>query len=291
MKREFKTWQCRDKSISLGEKTLVMGILNTTPDSFSDGGKYDDLQLAYLRATLMIEQGADIIDVGGESTRPGADSVSEKEEIRRTKDVIAKIKNNFPNQLISIDTTKSRVAKEAINAGASIINDVSALQNDPDMGKIAAQFEAGVVLMHKQGSPKNMQINPNYKNVIKDVHDYLNQRLSAATNFGIKKNACVIDPGIGFGKTFSHNLQLLKHLSIFGEIAPILIGVSRKKFIGEIYDKPNPTDRLQGSLAASAYALSQGAHILRVHDVLETCELTRMFDTINGSYDTLNGTI
>ena len=287
MKRVCQTWQCRDKSVSIGEKTLVMGILNTTPDSFSDGGKYDDLQLAYLRAALMIEQGADIIDVGGESTRPGADSVSEKEEIRRTKDVIVKIKNNFPNQLISIDTTKSMVAKEAIDAGASIINDVSALQNDPDMGKIAAQFEAGVVLMHKQGSPKN----PNYKNVIKDVHDYLSQRLSVATNFGIKKNACVIDPGIGFGKTLSHNLQLLKHLSIFGDIAPILIGVSRKKFIGEIYDKPNPDDRLQGSLAAAAYALSQGAHILRVHDVLETCELTRMFDTINGSYDTLNGTI
>ena len=291
MKRKCRKWQCRDKSISLGEKTLVMGILNTTPDSFSDGGKYDDLQLAYSRATLMIEQGADIIDVGGESTRPGAESISETEEILRTKDVIEKIRNDFPNQLISIDTTKSRVAKEAIDAGADIINDISALQNDPNMGKIAAQSETGVVLMHKQGSPKSMQINPNYKNVTQDIHDYLKQRLQVAMNFGIKKNACVIDPGIGFGKTLPHNLQLLKHLSFFGDTAPILIGVSRKKFIGEIYNKPNPVDRLQGSLAAAAYALSQGAHILRVHDVLETCELAQMFDTIDGSYDTLNGTI
>ena len=280
MKRAYTHWICRNKSVPLGEKTLVIGILNTTPDSFSDGGKHHSYSAACVQANALIQQGANIIDIGGESTRPGAKPVSAQTEIERTKPVIDYIRKTYPNQLISIDTTKAIVAEAALNAGADIINDISALQHDPDMAPLAAQTKAGVILMHKQGTPQNMQKNPTYQNVVEEVRQNLSERLQAATQLGIENQACIIDPGIGFGKTLEHNLDLLRNLAIFTKIAPVLVGLSRKQFIGTLTQKENPTDRLTGSLAAAAYALSQGIHILRVHDVIETCELTQIFDRL-----------
>lgn len=280
MKRNHAQWKCRGKTISLGEQTLVMGILNTTPDSFSDGGKHHPLAAALAHAETLIKQGAHIIDIGGESTRPGAEPVSAQEEIQRTQPVITHLRKTHPNQLISIDTTKASVAEAALNAGADIINDISALQNDPDMAPLAALTRAGVILMHKQGTPQTMQDSPTYENVVDDVMQYLNERLQAATQIGIDADACIIDPGIGFGKTLEHNLDLLRNLHCFTHLAPVLVGLSRKRFIGTLTQKEAPTDRLIGSLSAAAYALSQGIHILRVHDVIETCELTQLFDTL-----------
>ncbi len=283
MKRTRTHWKCRGKSVALGEQTLVMGILNTTPDSFSDGGKHHQHTAAFAHAETLIQQGAHLIDVGGESTRPGAEPVSAHEEIKRTQPVIAHIRKTYPDQLISIDTTKALVAEAALNAGADIINDISALQNDPDMAPLAALTQAGVILMHKQGTPQTMQENPTYQNVVEDVIQHLSDRLLAATQIGITAEACIIDPGIGFGKTLEHNLELLGNLTRFTELAPVLVGLSRKRFIGTLTQKEDPTDRLAGSLAAAAYALSHGIHILRVHDVIETCELTQIFDTLTNT--------
>ena len=280
MKRTNAHWKCRNKSVPLGEKTLVMGILNTTPDSFSDGGKHHSYDAACAQADILIQQGATLIDVGGESTRPGADPVSAHEEIERTRPVIDHIRKTYPNQLISIDTTKATVAEAALEAGADIINDISALKHDPDMAPLAAHTKAGVILMHKQGTPQTMQKNPTYQNVVEEVRRHLSERLQAATQMGIADQACIIDPGIGFGKTLEHNLDLLRNLARFTEIAPVLVGLSRKQFIGTLTQKENPADRLTGSLAAAAYALSQGIHILRVHDVIETCELAHIFDRL-----------
>ena len=292
MKRTHTHWKCRNKSVSLGEKTIVMGILNATPDSFSDGGKHHSYDAACAQADTLIQQGAAVIDVGGESTRPGADPVSVHEEIERTRPVIEHIRKTYPNQLISIDTTKATVAEAALEAGADIINDISALQHDPDMAPLAAYTKAGVILMHKQGTPQTMQKNPTYQNVVEEVRKHLSERLQAANQIGIAEEACVIDPGIGFGKTLEHNLDLLRNLTRFTEIAPVLVGLSRKQFIGTLTQKENPADRLTGSLAAAAYALSQGIHILRVHDVIETCELTQIFDSIaNHEKHALDGTI
>ena len=292
MKRTHTHWKCRNKSVSLGEKTIVMGILNATPDSFSDGGRHHSYDAACAQADTLIQQGAAVIDVGGESTRPGADPVSAHEEIERTRPVIDHIRKTYPNQLISIDTTKATVAEAALEAGADIINDISALQHDPDMAPLAAYTKAGVILMHKQGTPQTMQKNPTYQNVVEEVRRHLSERLQAATQIGIDEQACIIDPGIGFGKTLGHNLALLRNLSLLTEIAPVLVGLSRKQFIGTLTHKKNPADRLTGSLAAAAYALSQGIHILRVHDVIETCELTQIFDSItNHEKHALDGTI
>ena len=280
MKRTQTHWICRNKSVPLGEKTLVMAILNTTPDSFSDGGKHHSYTAACAQANTLIQQGAALIDVGGESTRPGAEPVSAQEEIERTRPVIDYIRKTYPDQLISIDTTKAIVAEAALDAGADIINDISALQHDPDMPLLAAQTKAGVILMHKQGTPQNMQKNPIYQNVVEDVRQHLSERLQAAIQIGIDAEACIIDPGIGFGKTLDHNLDLLRNLALLTEIAPVLVGLSRKQFIGTLTQKESPADRLTGSLAAAAYAISQGIHILRVHDVIETCELTQIFDRL-----------
>lgn len=281
MNRTHAHWQCQDIPVNLGHKTLIMGILNTTPDSFSDGGQYNTIPAAIQRAETLIQQGADIIDIGGESTRPGARPVSEQEEIQRTQPLIKAVRQNHPSQLISIDTTKAAVAEAALNAGANIINDISALRHDPAMAPLAAQSRAGVVLMHMQGTPQTMQDKPTYTDVFTDVHHHLEQRMHAALQAGIQRNAIVIDPGIGFGKTLEHNLELLRNLNRLSPLAPILVGLSRKRFIGSITQRENTEDRLPGSLAAAAYALSKGAHILRVHDVIETCDLCRIFDRLS----------
>jgi len=264
----------------LGERTLVMGILNTTPDSFSDGGNFSDPNAAVARALEMVAQGADIIDIGGESTRPGADPVSAAEEIKRTIPIIDRIReqSDIP---ISIDTMKSEVAFRALDAGADIINDVSAGKAAPAMVDLAAQTSAGIILMHMKGSPKTMQNDPSYGNVVRETGTYLQSRAESAVKAGVDPSQIVIDPGIGFGKTTEHNLDLLRNLpALIKYDFPVLVGASRKRFIGELAGRGNTEDRLGGSLGVAAWANIQGAHILRVHDVLETCDVCRILDTL-----------
>jgi len=278
--RRIHAWQCRDRTVVLGERTLVMGILNTTPDSFSDGGAYPDPSAAVDRALEMAAQGADIIDIGGESTRPGAEPVDTAEEIRRTVPIIGKIREHS-DVLVSIDTMKAEVAFQALEAGADIINDVSAFEADARMVGVAAETQAGAVLMHKKGSPKTMQENPTYANVLLDVRAYLKDRLDFAARRGVRRECMVVDPGIGFGKTVSHNLALLRGLSELAECGgPILVGASRKSFIGHLTGREAPVERRAGSLGAAAWAVLHGAHILRVHDVIDTCDVCRLMDTL-----------
>lgn len=284
-KRRVYNWACRERTVVLGERTLVMGILNVTPDSFSDGGKHTDPAAAVDRALEMVAQGADIIDVGGESTRPGAIPVSESEEIQRTVAVIEQIRAES-QVLISIDTMKAQTAFRALEAGADIINDVSAFEADAKMVDIAAETEAGVVLMHMKNSPQTMQNNPAYENVTQEVLSYLKQRIDFAVQRGLQRDRLVVDPGLGFGKTIEHNLTLLRGLQQLAEGGcPILVGASRKSFIGQVTDRENPTERLGGSLGVAAWAILQGAHILRVHDVIDTCDACRLVDTLmTGEY-------
>ena len=278
-KRSIYDWQCRSRSLKLGERTLVMGILNVTPDSFSDGGHFIEPTAAVDHALEMAAQGADIIDIGGESTRPGADPVSTAEEIRRTVPLIAKIRDQSDIPL-SIDTMKADVATEAVAAGAVIITDVSAFEGDARMAEVASETQAGVVLMHMKGTPRTMQANPDYGNVTEEVRNYMMSRINVAIQHGVARDRIVIDPGIGFGKTMEHNLALLRELSLLAECGhPLLVGASRKSFIGQLTGRSAPVDRRAGSLGAAAWAVANGAHILRVHDVLDTCDVCRMLDT------------
>ncbi len=257
-----------------------MGVLNVTPDSFSDGGDFSDSNKAVEHALKLVSQGADIIDIGGESTRPGAAPVSPSAEIKRTVPIIEKLRSHTDIP-ISIDTMKAEVAHEAIDVGADIINDVSALEADDAMVKVAAQTSAGVILMHMKGTPKTMQNAPAYGNVVRDVGNYLQQRMQFSMDKGIGREHIVVDPGIGFGKTLNHNLKLLKNIPTLAEAdLPILVGASRKSFIGQILDRGNPADRLAGGLGVAAWAAQQGAHILRVHDVIDTCDVCHIMDTL-----------
>jgi dihydropteroate synthase len=244
-----------------------MGILNVTPDSFSDGGKYLNLNSAVARAKELIEEGADIIDVGGESTRPFSEPVSEEEELKRVIPVIKAIKEEFPSVVISVDTYKSRVAEEALKAGAEIVNDISALRFDSRMIDIVKDFDCPVVIMHMQGTPKTMQINPVYNNVVEEVKSFLKERIDFLVDKGINFEKIIVDPGIGFGKTFEHNIELLKNLDSFHELnRPILLGHSRKTFIGKIINK-EPEMRDGGTVGVSIFAYFKKVHILRVHKV------------------------
>jgi len=278
--RRTYNWQCRDCTVVLGRRTLVMGILNITPDSFSDGGHYSDPAAAVDRALEMVAQGADIIDIGGESTRPGAAPVQAEEEIRRTVPVIKKLREQS-DVLLSIDTMKADTATRALEAGADIINDVSALEADPGMVDVAAEMQAGVVLMHMKGSPQTMQNHPDYESVVREVSVYLSERINFALEHGVARNRIAIDPGIGFGKTVEHNLELLRALPRLEECdAPLLAGVSRKSFIGKILNRENPMERRAGSLGAAAWAVMRGAHIIRTHDVIDTCDVCGLVDTL-----------
>jgi len=247
-----------------------MGILNVTPDSFSDGGLFADPTQAVAHAAQMIASGADIIDIGGESTRPGAAEVLVADEVARTRPVIAAIKaeHGVP---VSIDTRKSGVAEAAVAAGADLINDVAALTFDPDLGRVAADNDLPVCLMHAQGNPETMQDDPQYYDVLLDVYDFLQARIDATMEMGIARNQIVIDPGIGFGKTVDHNLALIRGLSLFHALGcPILLGASRKRFIGALGGGQNATDRVAGSVAVALEGLRQGVQITRVHDTFET---------------------
>ncbi|MDT8326865.1 MAG: dihydropteroate synthase [Roseovarius sp.] len=248
----------------------IVGILNVTPDSFTDGGKHFDPAIAIAHARAMADQSAAMIDVGGESTRPGAPPVEIEDEIARTAPVIAAIRSEIAIP-ISIDTRKATVARAAHEAGANLINDVAGLTFDPDLAPYAVESGLPVCIMHAQGTPETMQRDPRYDNVVLDVYDWLAARIDALEGLGIARAAIMTDPGIGFGKTQAHNLALLQNLSLFhGLGCPILLGASRKRFIGDLSQTPVAADRVPGSLAVALCGVTQGVQMLRVHDVAET---------------------
>jgi len=265
------------------DRARIMGILNVTPDSFSDGGDHADLASATARALAMQADGAEIIDIGGESTRPGAVTVAKAAEISRTAPVIAAIRAQSA-VAISIDTRKADVAKAAIAAGASMVNDVAAFSHDPALAQVTADAGLPVCLMHAQGDPATMQNDPRYDDVLLDVFDFLAARIAQAEAAGIARDAIVIDPGIGFGKTQDHNLNLLRNVSLFHALGcPILLGASRKRFIGTIGGGQDAKDRVAGSVAVALHGLSQGVQILRVHDTFATKQALALWSAINGT--------
>jgi len=277
-KRDFKL-SSKGHTLQLGKRTLIMGVLNVTPDSFYDGGRYSNLRKAVERALEMVEEGADIIDIGGESSRPGANSVEEKEELERVIPVIKKLSSRI-RVPVSIDTYKSGVAKKAIDAGASIVNDISALRMDEKMAKVIESSGVPVCLMHMQGTPRNMQRNPRYKDVVSEIFAFLRERIDFCEQAGIDIEKTIVDPGIGFGKTVLHNLEILKKLDQFKSLGrPIIIGVSRKSLIGKVLQL-EPEERLEGSLASAIWCMTKGASILRVHDVRETKRAIKMVEAI-----------
>jgi len=272
------TW--KNHSFNFSQKTYVMGILNVTPDSFSDGGLFLNEQSAVEQALRMVKEGADIIDIGGESTRPGANPVSVKEEIKRVVPVITALvkKVKVP---ISIDTCKANVADEAVSAGASIVNDISGLRFDKRMAGVAAQHKVPVVIMHIQGTPGNMQKKPVYKALIPEIMDYIREGIDIALKAGVPDDMIIIDPGIGFGKTIEHNLEIINRLDEFkGFEKPILIGPSRKSFIGKLLGNMPVKDRLEGTAASIAVGISKGANIIRVHDIKEMSRVAKIADAI-----------
>ena len=273
-------WHCRGRVVEFGRRPLVMGIVNVTPDSFSDGGHWFDSAKAVDHAIQLVAEGADILDIGGESTRPGAEIVSLEEEIRRVVSVVAEVAKRSP-ALISIDTSKAEVARRCLDAGAAIVNDVTGLC-DPDMVRICAEASAGVVIMHMQGNPRTMQVNPHYGDVVGDVAAYFEARLRELQESGIDPAAVCIDPGIGFGKTREHNLDLLANLGALGRFGrPLCLGVSRKGFIDRVCGRPL-ADRMPGSLAVACFSAARGdAHVLRVHDVGPTRDAALLLDAID----------
>jgi len=275
MIESFHDWCLNPK-----RETLVMGIVNVTPDSFSDGGKFFSPEVAISHASKLISQGADIIDIGGESTRPGAEQVSESEELKRVIPVIEKIRTDNPTILISIDTTKASVAKHAVEAGADIINDVSGLSFDNNMAGIVESLYVPVVIMHMKGNPQNMQLNPKYKDIVNEILDFFKIKIKIAIQSGINRSMIILDPGIGFGKTVDHNFELLSRLNEFNVLElPIMIGPSRKSFIGITLDLP-PEDRVEGTAAAVSAGVMNGASIVRVHDVKSMKRVVRIIEKV-----------
>ena len=273
-------WRCRDRELPLGERTLVMGIVNVTPDSFSDGGMFEDAETAVKHGLRLLDEGADVLDVGGESTRPGSDPVGVEDELTRVLPVIEGLRRGAPEALLSVDTRKAAVASEALAAGADVVNDIGA-GTDPDMFDVVATAGAGMVLMHMQGEPKHMQADPRYDDVVAEVRGFLTDRLEMAVAAGIGRDRLCVDPGIGFGKNLEHNLALLRAIGSFRELGvPVLAGVSRKRFIGELSGTDDPAGRLDGSVAAAVWCTSQGVEMVRVHDVGPTVRALRVVDAI-----------
>ena len=268
---------CKSKLLNLS-RPQVMGVLNVTPDSFSDGGRFYDVSNALRQAEQMVAEGATIVDVGGESTRPGADIVSQQEELDRVLPVIEAIVREFP-VVVSIDTYKAEVMREAVACGAGIINDVNALRGDGALS-VAAQADVPVCLMHMQGQPKTMQENPQYENVVDSVMSFFGQRIADCEAVGISKENIILDPGFGFGKALQHNLHLMNSLEQFKQLGcSILVGVSRKSMIGTVLDKP-VEQRLYGSIALASLAVWLGAKIIRAHDVAATMDAIQMIDAV-----------
>ena len=270
---------CRGKELSFGQRSLIMGILNVTPDSFSDGGRYLDVAAAIDHAKEMVKDGADVIDVGGESSRPGASPASAEEELARVLPVVEGLVDEI-SVPVSIDTCKSEVARRALETGAHIVNDITALQGDAEMARVVAEMGAGVILMHMRGTPRTMQQSPVYDDVVSDISAWLHRRIEYAETEGIPPDRIVIDPGIGFGKTVNHNLEILRRLDEFRLLnKPILIGTSRKSFIGKILDLP-VNSRIEGTAATITWAIAHGADMVRVHDVKAMHRVARMTDAL-----------
>jgi len=278
----IRQWQLARRSLAYGERTLVMGVLNVTPDSFSDGGQFFSLERAVAHAEQMVNEGADLIDIGGESTRPGSEFVSEAEELRRVIPVIERL-SGISSVPISIDTTKSSVARAALEAGAEIVNDISGLRFDPQIADEVAKANAGLILMHSRGTPKTMQQLPAVDNVMKEVIDGLRASSSFARGRGVTSQSIAIDPGIGFGKTAEENLVIIANL---GQLSrefsdfPIAIGTSRKSFIGKLLNNAPADQRLYGTIASTVVAAMNGADIARVHEVKAAVDALRVVDAI-----------
>jgi dihydropteroate synthase len=271
--------QIGDQKHILGRKTWLMGVLNVTPDSFSNGGHYSTVQAAVEHGLRMLEEGADILDIGGESTRPGAASVPAEKESDRVIPVIQGLRQHT-DALISVDTTKSRVLAKALDAGADILNDISAMRYDPEMLPLAAEKQIPVILMHMRGTPATMQALTVYSDLLGEIKVFFTRRLEKALEAGLKKKHLIIDPGIGFAKNRRQNLQLIRNLDYFSSLnVPVLIGVSRKSFLGRILDLP-PDERLEGTIAACLLAMQAGAHILRVHDVAAVHRAVRVAEAV-----------
>jgi dihydropteroate synthase len=283
-RRKFKL-RLPSRTLSLGERTLVMGVLNVTPDSFSDGGRFLDTDAAVDRGLEIERAGADILDVGAESTRPGSTGISADEELRRILPLLEKLRGKIKIP-ISIDSSKSEVAEAAATAGAEILNDVTALRNDPRIAEVARRHKLPLILMHMRGEPRTMQKGPFAKDVVRDVLAGLRRSIALARGAGVLKSQIIIDPGIGFGKNYAQNLTLLSRLPELAKLGyPLLIGTSRKAFIGHIlrtqsHQAPTNDDRLWGTAATIAASILQGAHIVRVHDVAEMVQVARVSDAI-----------
>lgn len=269
------------RTLSLGDKTRIMGILNVTGDSFFPGSRHLDPGDAVRRALSQLEEGADLVDIGGESTRPGAPDIPPEDEIARVVPVISKIRRLRPQSILSIDTRKASVAEAAVKAGADIVNDVSGLRYDPGMARTLSKLRVPVILMHSRKTPGTMQESPAYSDTVSDVWDELGQVLENAVRAGIDKEAVILDPGLGFAKNAEHNLSLLKHIKAFRTLGrPLLVGHSRKSTIGQVLSVPSPEDRLEGTLAITALCAWQGIPLVRVHDVRENSRVAKMIEAI-----------
>jgi dihydropteroate synthase len=280
--RKLFRWRLASRTLLLGERTLIMGAVNVTPDSFSDGGVFFEPKAAVARALEMEQGGADIIDIGGESTRPGSEFIAAEEEWRRLEPVLEGLRGKLQVP-ISVDTYKSTVAAVALEAGAEIVNDVSALRLDSQLASVVARHRAGLILMHMRGIPKSMQQQPFARNVVKDVRQGLKRSVQKALKAGVLRSRIVIDPGIGFGKSVEQNCELIRELGQIASLGwPVLIGTSRKTFIGKLLDDAPPDQRQWGTAATVAASVFCGAHIVRVHDVREMRDVVRLADAILG---------
>ncbi|KRQ87887.1 Dihydropteroate synthase [Caloramator mitchellensis] len=263
------------------QNTRIMGILNATPDSFFEGSRVNGVEVAQQKALKMIDEGADILDIGGESTRPGSEPVSEDEEIKRVIPVIEAIRKVNKEIIISVDTYRAKTAELAIQAGADIINDISAMMFDKEMINVIKKYNVPVILMHIKGTPKNMQNNPHYNDVVKEVYEFLEERIKFSIDNGIEKSKIITDPGIGFGKLFDHNIELIKNIEIFKNLGcPVLLAHSRKSSIGVALGNLPPEERLEGTIAISCYAALKGIEMVRVHDVKENKRAIRMIEVL-----------
>lgn len=272
--------QIRDKILDLSTPK-IMGVLNVTPDSFSDGGLFNDPDSALGHIGLMVEQGASIIDVGGESTRPGSDPVTDEEELSRVIPILERAVPEFPETIFSIDTTKYRVAKEALGLNVQIVNDISGLQKEPRLAGLCAEYGAGYILMHSRGDPKTMQEDPVYENVVEDIIDFFEKQSALARGEGVTN--IILDPGIGFGKTLEHNLKILSHLDKFTDLRyPLMIGASRKSMLGKLLNEKEVNERLTATIAVHYHAMMKGAKIIRVHDVKAANDSILVYNAITG---------
>ena len=276
----------RNQEFAWGQRTYIMGILNVTPDSFSDGGQFDRLDTAIHQALEMIKQGADIIDIGGQSTRPGAKQITLTEELNRVIPIVESLRKQS-DIVISVDTTRSEVAQSAIDAGADIINDISGATFDPEILGVAARMQAPIILMHIRGNPETMQTMTDYDDIVSEIKTFLQSRVDRALELGIKKEHLILDIGIGFAKDLQQNITILRNISEFKKMGfPLLIGTSRKSFIGKILNQKEPKQRIWGTAGSCSYAITQGADILRVHDVGIMSDVAKVTDALSRMQNT-----